>query len=219
MLNNRAFSSSLLDPRFILPGTNPYYNPDRDFKTEHIKLTFSFDMNKHIVYGFSETTLRTIKDQMDFINFNAVDMKIDSVHIKKENRLEKMKFNYDGSILKVLPKKSLKRGDNCTIKVKYRLIDPKLGVFFMKRKDWQIWTHGEAEDARYWFPCYDSPNEKCTTEMILRVPKDYVGLSNGKLVETRIENNNKIFHWKFSSPHSSYLVMFAVGKFSIIEEN
>ena len=37
-------------------------------------------------------------------------------------------------------------------------------------------------EARHWYPCYDYPNEKFTTEMICQVPEGMVARSNGRLV-------------------------------------
>ncbi len=214
-LSNTRYSiiSNMSDPRFVLPGTKPYYAPDKEFKTEHIKMSFSFDFNKNIVLGSSEISLRAIKDSLSSLIFDAVDMKISSVKINDK----KTKYKYDGNKLKILTSK-MKAGSHCIVKINYKLIDPKLGVFFIKRKDVQVWTHSEAEEARHWYPCYDSPNEKCTTEMILTVPKDYVGVSNGKLIEIKDSGKNKIFHWKMSYPHSTYLVSFVIGKFSLVED-
>ena len=215
-INHRLSMINGIDNRFVLPGTKPYYGPDKEFKTEHIKLEFSFDMNKRIVYAKSETHIRAIKD-LDLLTFDAVNMKIQSVYII-EGKKRKVKYRYDGEKLNILPGKKMKLGMHCIVSINYRLVDPTIGVYFIKRKDMQVWTHAEAEDARYWFPCYDSPNEKATTEMILNVPKDFVGLSNGRLMGIREIGNKRIFHWKMSHPHSTYLVMFAVGKFSVVED-
>ncbi|MBI4895269.1 MAG: HEAT repeat domain-containing protein [Candidatus Aenigmarchaeota archaeon] len=215
-ISNTKYSmiNNLSDPRFVLPGTKPNYAPDKEFKTEHIKMSFSFDFNKNTLFGSSETSLRAIKDSLSFLKFDAVDMKIYSVKINGK----KSKYNYDGNILKINVSK-MKVGTHCIVKIDYKLVDPKLGVFFIKRKDIQVWTHSEAEEARHWYPCYDSPNEKCTTEMILTVPKDYTGVSNGKLIEIRDSGKNKIFHWKMNYPHSTYLVSFAIGKFSLVKDS
>ena len=53
--------------------------------------------------------------------------------------------------------------------------DPKKTPFF--------WTQGESEDTRCWLPCYDYPNERATSEMIITVPKPMYVLSNGVLAE------------------------------------
>ena len=34
-----------------------------------------------------------------------------------------------------------------------------------------FWTQGESEDTHHWLPCYDYPNDRATTEMIITVEK------------------------------------------------
>ena len=41
------------------------------------------------------------------------------------------------------------------------------------------------DKARQWIPCYDYPNDKVTTEMIVTVDKKYKVLSNGRLVSVK----------------------------------
>jgi len=45
-------------------------------------------------------------------------------------------------------------------------------------------ANGDTAGAnnRYWFPDYDFPNDKATTEMIVTVPRGWQALSNGRLV-------------------------------------
>ena len=49
-------------------------------------------------------------------------------------------------------------------------------------EDTHLWTQGEPIEARHWYPSFDSPNEKFTSEVICRVPDGMVVLSNGKLM-------------------------------------
>ena len=41
--------------------------------------------------------------------------------------------------------------------------------------DEHLFTQGESIDERYWYPCYDSPNEKFTTEITCHVPDGMTG--------------------------------------------
>ena len=80
----------------------------------------------------------------------------------------------------------------------------------------QVWSQCQDEDARYWFPCFDAPNEKATTEMTVTVPQPYFALSNGTLLSTtRDEAAGTItYHWLQDQPHSTYLMTLVVGEFS-----
>ncbi len=47
---------------------------------------------------------------------------------------------------------------------------PRRGMYFIGPdanypwKRLEVWTQGQDEDSRHWFPCYDYPNEMATTE-------------------------------------------------------
>ena len=66
---------------------------------------------------------------------------------------------------------------------------PKKGLYFVQPdsgypgKPAQIWTQGEDMDNHFWFPCYDFPNDRATSEVIATVQAKYTALSNGKLLE------------------------------------
>ncbi|QEH38822.1 Aminopeptidase N [Aquisphaera giovannonii] len=82
-----------------------------------------------------------------------------------------------------------------------------------------IWTQGEAEDNHLWLPCYDYPNDRITTEMIITVAKPMSVVSNGVLAATR-ENadGTRTFHWRMDQPISSYLITVAASDFSAFHD-
>ena len=67
---------------------------------------------------------------------------------------------------------------------------PRRGLYFVgpdaayPNKPVEAWTQGEDEDSRYWFPCYDYPNNRTTSEVIATVPEKFTAISNGALIAT-----------------------------------
>ena len=94
--------------------------------------------------------------------------------------------------------KTLSKGDSICITIKYsagiygddftlgRI--PRSGFHFIQpdkyypEKNLQAWTQGETIESRYWFPCLDDPQVKFAREIHIRVPRDYMVISNGDLV-------------------------------------
>ncbi len=69
-----------------------------------------------------------------------------------------------------------------------------------------FWTQGESEETHHWLPCYDYPNERATSEMIVTAEKPLFVLSNGVLVETKEnDGNTTTYHWKMNVPHVQLL--------------
>src|SRR5262249_19886567 len=101
---------------------------------------------------------------------------------------------------------------------------PSRGLYFVDpvagdpKKILSFWTQGESEDNRFWLPCFDYPNERATSEMIITAPKPLFVLSNGTLVETKDSDATTTYHWKMDTPHVSYLISLAAGEFAVYHD-
>ncbi len=101
---------------------------------------------------------------------------------------------------------------------------PDRGLYFLHASpDWparkeQIWTQGEPEDNHYWFPVFDYPSDKLTTEIRATVPRPFQLLSNGFLLDITEDVHTRTYHYLQDAPHSSYLVMLAAGEFTVVRD-
>ncbi|MDC0937080.1 M1 family aminopeptidase, partial [Pirellulales bacterium] len=79
--------------------------------------------------------------------------------------------------------------------------------------DEHLWTQGEPHESRHWYPCFDAPNERSSTEVICHVPQDMTVLSNGKQVAENIDpaTRLKMVHWLQETPHVNYLICLVAG--------
>ena len=139
-------------------------------------------------------------------------------------QFEDIKYEYDKKEITIHPNGSIAKGFLYKYQVEYSVTDPEKGLYFIQptpefpNKRYEVWSQGEGEDNRYWFPCYDYPNDKATTEVIVTVDRKYETLSNGELVDKNENPDGSVtWHWSMKKPHSSYLVMLAVGNYDIIE--
>ncbi len=214
---------SMASGKFARPGSKISYGPDQEFDTQHILLELELDVPGKTVHGKCTTTLKAIHDGAREIRFDAAKMKIISVTSASG---EKLPYTYKEERLLIKLKTALQEHDTVSVVVTYRMVDPIAGVYFIEpdkhypTKPVQVWTHGEAEESRYWFPCFDAPNDKATTEMIATVPADFFALSNGALIHVSEDKkrNKKSYHWKQAIPHSPYLVTLVAGKFSELKD-
>ena len=213
---------SLLDQAgrkpFELPGAYPHYNPDRPGQVEHIALDLAFDMPAKRYSGTCKVRIAPVVDGLSSLTLDAVDLKITSVKIGKT----KQDFDYDGEQLSVLLKTPTQSGKPFTLAIEYAVENPQRGIYFIgpdehyPDKPIQVWTQGEDEDSRFWFPCFDYPGQLATSEIRVRVPKKYRAISNGELVSTEADGDDKIYHWKLEKVHPSYLMTLAIGAFDEI---
>ena len=145
-------------------------------------------------------------------------------------------FDADGEHLTLRFERPLSRGTAYRLTTTYRIDDPPRGLWWTPEDPaWpgraaQLYTQGESEFSAYWFPCHDFPNDRMTTELVVRVPAGYTVSSNGRLLEqekgvasgtsatgrtTLI--GQEVFHWVQDKPHVPYLVTLIVGKFDVVD--
>ncbi|MDA4121510.1 MAG: M1 family metallopeptidase [Thaumarchaeota archaeon] len=202
---------------FHLPESNPHHRPSKDFHTQHISIELSLDFAKKRVSGSCTLTIQPLREGLNRVQLDACGLEVGRVAIDGAQA----EFDYDNERLVVNAKQPL--AGSHQIKVDYSTV-PREGIYFTEPdnefpdKEVQAWSHSQAEFARYWFPCYDHPDDKCSSEVKLRVPKGFTVISNGNLVSKSEDATTSTFHWKEDLPHSTYLISFATGKFGEISQ-
>ena len=206
-------------PSHALPGDGAVWPRDRGASIKHMKIEVNLDVAAKSVSGTVTHTAVAFNDGLKELVLDAVDMNIVRVQLNPKRG----RFAYDGTQLRVRLPQSVKRGHEFEVAVTYSAT-PRLGLYFVgpdegyPEKPRQAWTQGQDEDSKYWFPCYDNPNNKQTTEMIATVPESWYALSNGDLLsDTENGDGTRTFHWSQTRPHSTYLIILAAGEFARID--
>lgn len=84
--------------------------------------------------------------------------------------------------------------------------------------DAYVFTHFEPLAARRVFPCFDEPSFKSPWQLVLRVKKGDVAVSNTPVVSELEENDGyRAVTFAETKPLPSYLVAFAVGPFGFVD--
>ena len=202
---------------FRLPESKPHYVPPKEFRTLHRKIELSVDFQKKSVSGSCTLEVEPFSQGLRKAHIDACELEIKSCAVDGAN----VEFEYDNAVLAVpLPEKK----GPLSIRVEYSA-SPKEGLYFSApdaehpEKEVQAWTHSEPESARFWYPCHDHPSDKSSSEMVIRVPKGFRVISNGKLLSTKDVGDSVVFHWREDTPHSSYLSSFVAGKFGEITQD
>jgi aminopeptidase N len=194
----------------------PQWPRDRVADVKHIRLEVKLDFEAREITGMAVHRLAPIVGGLRQMEFDQVDLDIGEV--KVDGRIAPFQIS-DGKLL-VPFSEELKAGAEIEVSIAYRA-RPRRGLYFVgpdeayPNKPTQAWTQGEDEDSRYWFPCYDYPNDKATSEIFAAVPAGFFALSNGALVETREDRaaGLKTYHWRHDVPHSAYLITLVAGEF------
>jgi len=205
---------------FELPGAKPHYNPDRPGQVKHIFLDLSLDIPNQSYHGTCTIQLLPVRSGIERLTLDAVNLNIQSVEVNNTPQ----NFDYDGQELQVQLDPPTQIDKPVTIALAYSVEKPQRGLYFIQttehypNKPTQVWTQGEDEDSRFWFPCFDYPGQLATSEIRVRVPKPFIAISNGQLIHTESDGDDIIYHWSQEQVHPTYLMTLAVGDFAEIQD-
>ncbi len=219
----RSFGASLAQERrpFALPGDPVHWPRDRACDLTHIRLVITLDVDNKALQGVATLSFTAINDDLTSVEFDAAEL---AIHRVESGAGTPLNYIYEGSLLRIRLAAPLKAAEEAVVRVAYECT-PRRGLYFntpdaaYPYRPRQVWTQGEDEDSRYWFPCLDIPNERFTSEIIVTAPKEWTTISNGRLVSTTEEGQTtKTWHWTQDKPHPAYLMSLVAGDYSEIRE-
>ncbi len=208
---------------FAKAGTPQQAERIRFVDIKHIKVELAIDTQKREIRGKVTHTLSPLHPYLTQVELDCgPELKVTEVTLGA--RSVRCSFEIKHDKLSVKLDKAYGPDDSLDLSVHYHG-SPQHGLYFVlpqppyPEKTLSFWTQGEAEDTHHWLPCYDYPNDRATTEVIVTAKKPLFVLSNGVLAETR-ENadNTTTYHWKMDVPHSSYLISMAAADFAVYHD-
>jgi aminopeptidase N len=193
----------------------------RTYDVLSYKIRTRFDVPNKTVIGDETVTLEPLGAGFRSFQLDASDMKIEAVTLARTDTA--LRWTQPPDKLAIALDKAYEPGDSISIHIRYRAT-PQRGLYFIparrghgeeSSRPAQIWTQGEPEDNHHWFPCYDFPDDKATTEQYITTGANEIAISNGALVETTDNpDGTRTFHWVMDQPFSTYLVSLVVGDYA-----
>jgi aminopeptidase N len=203
----------------------------------HTRLEVSFDWSKQHLIGKATLEMEPWFYPQKTIVLDAKGFDIRQVEwLSGKNKIS-FTQNYNGRKLTLTSETPFLKGQKVKITIEYTAkpneltaggsaaITKDIGLYFInpEGKDTtmprQVWTQGEAESSSCWFPTFDTPNEKCTQEMLITVEEKFKTLSNGLLTSSKSTGNGQRTDvWEMKLPHSPYLFMLAAGNFARVQD-
>ena len=178
-----------------------------DFKTGKAHITI--DPHKKEVRGKIVYTFEILND-IDSIFIDAQQMHFNTVTPSAKT----IRFYNDGSKLWLIHPFKAKTTHHVAIGY---TATPKKTMYFTGWENTdakkQVWTQGQGKYTSNWIPSFDDVNEKVTFELDVTFHKDYEVISNGKLINTTLEDTLRTWEYRMQRPMSSYLLAVAIGKY------
>jgi aminopeptidase N len=198
------------------------YARDRRVDISHLRLEVTPDFAARTVSGTATLSFTPIARPLPELRLDAVDLRIAKVSVDGAVLAEHQSTSEE---LVLTFREPVAPGAEVSVSVTYSAA-PERGMYFRTPEmgypagDTQLWTQGEPELHRFWFPGYDFPNERFTSEVICHAPEGMEVVSNGVLAGRAKRADGLVTtHWRQEQPHVNYLVALAVGHFTKLEDS
>ena len=198
----------------------PQYAPDREADILHITIDVTPNFKNRTIAGTTMIKFAPISNPLTELRLDAVDLDVSSV--TSSAKIEG--YTATDKTITITFEPAVPVGAETTVTIIYDA-EPKQGLYFRTpemgypEQDTHLFTQGESHMAPHWYPNYDYPNERSSSEVICRVPEEMTVISNGRLVseQTDPDSRLKVVTWLQEKPHVNYLIALVAGKLNKIE--
>ncbi len=219
--------------------TAPVYRASatKVWQIEHTRIALNFNWFAQTADAHEWIKMHPYFYATDTMVLDARGMIFDSVMATTKTGTFKPAYTYENDELKIYLGQLCQAQDNVEIFLKYtarpyasasggsKAITEDRGLYFINTglqipgKPAEIWTQGESESNSHWMVTIDKPNSRFTTQVELTVPDTMTTLSNGALAQQlNAGNHMRTDIWKMDMPIQPYVVMFAIGKYKILQD-
>ncbi|MEJ7623002.1 MAG: M1 family metallopeptidase [Pyrinomonadaceae bacterium] len=195
------------------------FNRPQTFDAQHYVIRASFDPATKRVMGETTIVVKPLKGNFRSLELDAVGIVFERATLESSGA--SLAFTPSVGKISVSLDRAYNAGESIAVRLKHSAT-PKKGIYFVEAaagRSAQIWTQGEPDEARHWFPSFDFPSDKATTEQILTVARNETVIANGELIAKR-DNADGTTTWHYNTPfpHSIYLVSFVIGQYVKLED-
>ena len=203
------------------PADQPgHYLSNRRYHLRHVRLELVFDLRRHTVEGTATNVVSPLLPGLGELVFHAAGLQIARVRLGGAGGGLPYSTDEAAQTLTVRLPHPFGPDDQIEVAIDYAA-HPLAGLYFTAPdrpypdRPWQVFSDGEPELNRYWFPSWDEPDERATTELLATVERPFQVIGNGRLVAvTDRPDGRRTFDWRMEQPHANYLTSVVIGELS-----
>ncbi|MFT4626911.1 MAG: aminopeptidase N [Myxococcota bacterium] len=115
-------------------------------------------------------------------------------------------------------------GDSHSVSIRYSAT-PQTGLHFRGQRrsadaTAEVWSQGENQDNRHWFPGWDHPSDTFTVSQTYTVPPGWEAFGNGVRVDSSpVEGGWTQVRYQLDQPIVNYLVVLAAGEYTVVTDD
>ena len=197
------------------------YAGDPSIDVKYYKLNLNIDYNNQYLKGIATIKSQFVQEaNTSFFLDLCNPMKIDSVLLLPSRK--SLSFKHEKNMVTISLDKLYNKNQTLDFEVYYQgkpVAASVYGGFTFSthgtKKEPVIWSLSEPYGVSDWFPCKDSPADKAdSAEVWITMPKDFVSVSNGKLMQV-LDNkdNTRTYQWKTNYSIAHYLISIACANY------
>ena len=154
----------------------------RSYDALHYLIKLRFDLDRKSFEGATTVTLSSFREGLEACVLDAEEFVVTSV---VSDYGMPLKFEQSEKELKVVLPRPAKYGEIVTFTCRYNGREPRQGLKFVDETPDNprlVWSDSWPDNVHHWFPCYDYPNDKATSEILATVPAGLKVAANGRNV-------------------------------------
>lgn len=196
---------------------------DRGYDALSYGLEIELRSDRASMVGTTRIRLQATRELKEIV-LDAVDMEI--LHVTTESsRIELLPFVSKKRTLHIPLASAVAEGTVISLDIQYRT-SPLAGMHFVMPEESgvdhppHVFTQGEAQRARFWFPCNDDPADRATHTLRARVPRSWITVAAGELVghEVSADGFTLLDTWVLDVDMPTYLFTFVAGPLLKLED-
>jgi len=215
LLENRFLWPGLEEAKFLVeyPKIAPeiaLFDSVHSFDALHYRLELAFPMQDSYFRGRMTLRLRVVDEVINSLTLHLMHLNADSAYVG----IVPTAFERSDSTIIIDLQGNRYADDTLSITVYYHDFTTNRGYYYYER---DAYTMAEPQDARWWFPCFDEPWDKATSEIYATVPEDYDVGSNGYL-ESVVDDppgGTRTYHWVNDYPITTYLISLVMADYAV----
>ncbi len=193
----------------------------RSYDALHYLISLRLDLDRKSFEGSTTVTVSSLRDGLEACVLDAEEFTVTSVVSDYGTPL---KFEQSDKELKVVLPRPAKFGEIVTFTCAYGGREPRQGLKFVDETPENprlVWSDSWPDNVHHWFPCFDYPNDKATSEIVATVKAGLKVASNGRLVGVFEDPAARTvtYHWSQDLPHSTYLIFLAAAPYVIVRDS
>jgi aminopeptidase N len=193
---------------------------ERSYDAIHYLIRIRLDLDARAFDASTTVTLASLREGLASCALDAEEFTVTSVRGEDGTPLG---FDQTDRSLEVRLPRPLQFGEETSFTCAYHGLAPKKGLKFVAATEDNprlVFSDSWPDNVHHWFPCYDYPNDKATSEIVATVERGLKVAANGRLVST-IEDpasGTVTYHWSQDLPHSTYLVFLAAAPYVVVRD-